>query len=497
MTDQPALWTLMVYMSGDNVLDNFAIESLKQLRDGAGKGVTVHYLFDPNYQDALPRIDSYDGNQKNTNASVFAGDATKKEGLAKALRGTNLRINTADPEVLTTFINSVTRPLHSPAGADDKNRHYGLILWGHGPELLLDADQPSKDRSGARVDGKYLTPAKLRLALKDAELPVRERPKAGLKPGEKAAGESFRKLDFIALDACSMSMVEVAAELQDYADFMIASQDDVPDQSFPYDKILSLLQNGGGARESCRQIPQEYKNAFQDYFPAPGPAVTNITLASLDLQNIKSITVPLKELAIELRRLAFSNEKARKAIIHARSASRDFVLGLFVDIDEFCLNLAKENLGNPLNSACERIHDALKAQDALILNNQTNEPDGKMRCHGLSIYLPYLTAEESKNIEESLTIGGTGLVTQVSKGGSTTNLHKSRAARIAETEKDLASLTRFNGETNWEDFIKYTWSYILAKEEPMELDLHYSAQQCMLNLLSLCEASSKSSGVAA
>jgi len=341
MTDQPALWTLMVYMSGDNVLDNFAIESLKQLRDGAGKGVTVHYLFDPNYEDALPRSDRYDGRQKNTNASVFAEGATKKEFLAKTSRGTNLPINTADPEVLTRFINSVTDLPHSPAGADDKNRHYGLILWGHGPELLLDADQPSKDKSRSRLDGKYLTPARLRLALKDAELPVRERSKAGLKPGEKAASEPSRKLDFIAFDACSMSMVEVAAELQDYADFMIASQDDVPDQSFPYDKILSLLKSGGGARESCREIPQEYKNAFQDYFPAPGPAVTNITLASLDLQNVKSITGPLKDLAIELRRLAFSNEKARKAIIHARGASRDFVLGLFVDIDEFCLNLAK------------------------------------------------------------------------------------------------------------------------------------------------------------
>src|SRR5262249_37672135 len=104
------------------------------------------------------------------------------------------------------------------------------------------------------------------------------------------------------------------------------------------------------------------------------------------------------------------------------------------------------------------------------------------------------------------TIGGTGIATQLSKGGSPTNLHKggsptnlhkSRAAWIAETEEDLASLELFNEKTGWKDFIKCTWSYILAKEEPMELDLHYSAQQCVLNLLSICEVASKSRGAAA
>jgi hypothetical protein len=491
MTNQ-ALWTIMVYISGDNVLDNFAIESLKKLRDGAGYGVTVEFLFDPNQENEPQRENSYDGTQP-MNASLFRELKNERTASQKGAPGV-APVNMAAPKTLKDFIDSV---IPRTDALNDANRHYGLILWGHGPELLFDAEQPPKNKSGAEPDGKYLTPAKLGLALREAKPPVGERPKVGLNPGEKAT-ESSSKFDFIAFDACSMSMVEVAAELQEYAEFMIASQDDVPDQSFPYDKILPLFWKGGDARDSCTKIPQEYKNAFRDYFPAPGPVI-NITLSCLNLQNIDKFTGLLRELSTELQRLAYASGDARKAIIRARSVSRDFVLGLYVDIYDFCQKLqAEENLDTDLKSICEKICIGLRDKGDLVLDNQTNEQKN-MQCHGLSIYLPYFTDEESEQIKESLTTtigGGAGIgnqMSQMSKGGSTTNLHKSRAARIKETEKDLASLTRFK---EWSNFIKCTWSYILEKEEPLKLKQHYSAEQCKLNLSS-CEASSKSSGVAA
>jgi len=497
MENNSQKWTIMVYISADSVLDNFAIESLKQLRSAAGGGVTVEVLFDPNEKKGgvAYRL-RFDGNQ-DMNASLFAGAKNRKTSLSKNEPGEIPPVDSADPETLKDFIDSVT-------GAYDANRHYGLVLWGHGTELLLDAEQPNKNRVGGRLHRTYLTPARLRVALARTKLLAL---KDGEMPGWKTAGESSKKLDFIALDACSMGMVEVAAELRDYVDIMVASQDDVPDESFPYEKILAQLKKTTRATEACRKIPPDYKDAFQDYFPAPGPAVTNITLASLNLQNIESVTVPLGKLAVALQGLAFDGEaskEARKAIIDARSVSRSFVLGLFVDIYDFCQNLEKkEHLGQELNSICKEICNALTVgsqENGLVLNNQTNE-QGEVRCHGLSIYLPYLTTEESTKIEESLTIGGTGIVTQLSKGGSpinlhksgsTTNLHKSRAARITETEQDLACLKRFNEKTGWKDFIKGTWSFILAKEESSELDLHYSGQQCAVNLLSICKASGKS-----
>src|SRR5262249_20332948 len=141
------------------------------------------------------------------------------------------------------------------------------ILWGHGIELLLDDDRRFDDfsqpvtgyvpstRLGTRpADGifvddseparRYLTAPNLSKALAATKLA-----KGNLKPnhpktladGLKSKDERKRTLDIIGLDACSMSMIEVASAVQDYTDFMIASQEDVPDVSFPYEKILKAL----------------------------------------------------------------------------------------------------------------------------------------------------------------------------------------------------------------------------------------------------------------
>ena len=44
-------WTIMVYISADHILANFAIDTLKQLRDSAGGDVVVIAKFDDNQQE--------------------------------------------------------------------------------------------------------------------------------------------------------------------------------------------------------------------------------------------------------------------------------------------------------------------------------------------------------------------------------------------------------------------------------------------------------------
>src|SRR5437588_189048 len=46
------------------------------------------------------------------------------------------------------------------------------------------------------------------------------------------------KFGIIGFDACNMSMLELACELPDYAECLIASQEEVSDFSFPYDKLM-------------------------------------------------------------------------------------------------------------------------------------------------------------------------------------------------------------------------------------------------------------------
>jgi len=67
MTNQSATWTIMVYLSADDVLANFAIESLKQLRDAAHKGIVVVAELEAEFAAKQPqdaRIYFFDGDAK-------------------------------------------------------------------------------------------------------------------------------------------------------------------------------------------------------------------------------------------------------------------------------------------------------------------------------------------------------------------------------------------------------------------------------------------------
>jgi hypothetical protein len=451
MTD----WTVMAYISADDVLANFAVESLKQLKRAAGDGVLVVAQFEASQERDVHQL-AFDGNG-NSNPSIESG----KIGSIPH------PVDMADPQTLTDFIDRASNEYAA--------RHYCLILWGHGYELLLEDDRASNAKNQSNGSGtRYLTTANLRKALESTQL-----------------AKQGKKLDILGIDACSLSLVEVATEIQNQVDFMIASQEEVPDASFPYEELLLRLRdkNRDDVKGICATIPKLYKQAYQDYLVAPGTGMKEITLSSLNLEKISAITDPLKKLADAL--LSSTSDSAlRNAIMEARRDARDFALGLFVDLSDFCHQLSTQNIPNhELKSACREVIDSISAdgKDSCVIANQTGEKQ-KKRCHGISVYFPYLADGEDERLRKSMVAGRTSLIDQLPllvKGG-TNILRKARSGTIRELEADFKHLRQFE-DTNWNKFIAQGWSLILAKEVPQELDLRYSAQQCALNLLSLYE----------
>ena len=440
-------WTIMVYISADDVLANFAIDSLNQFRRAVSDdGDIVMALFDPNNGSGEAFRYRFEGKNKDVPLSEIG---EKIETL-----------NMADPKTLTSFVKWASEPLKEP-----KDRNYCLILWGHGTELLLDRDPSIKGR-------RYLTPGKLKSAL------------AGTKFNEN------NRLDIVALDACSMSMIELASVLQDCVSFMIASQDDVPDVSFPYERILKELYGHGTDPEIvCRLIPKIYVESFRDYLVTSRNGVGEIMLSSLNLQKIEAITGPVSRLAGHM--LSSVADKAfGNAIVDARKISRDFVLGLFVDLYDFCDNLPKslddngcgdKEYSGDLKDACKQVREAIANEEYVIANEtRPNVHD----CHGVSIYFPYSFEEdENQQIKRLLGENQTGILNLPSlvKGGPG-NARKARNGRIEELEADFAQLPFFKDD-GWGAFIKQGWSRALARRFPDKLDLHYSAEQVVQNLL--------------
>ena len=245
-------------------------------------------------------------------------------------------------------------------------KHRCLFLWGHGYELLLNDDPASPPRGsqshcpsgngmketrrgenseGSSLDAasrNYLAPKNLKKALQDAK-------------------KSIGTLDMIGIDACSMSLVELAIELSDCGDFLIASQEDVPDASFPYDQFLLKLQgyDRNDVEGISTAIPRLYAQAYQDYVITHGTGMKEITLTSLRLKNVTTVTEPLSKLAKALLSSA-SDPVIQRTILAARKASRDFALGLFVDLRDFCLQLSVNLDDSELRSACQEVRHACR-----------------------------------------------------------------------------------------------------------------------------------------
>jgi hypothetical protein len=490
MENQPVKWTIMAYMNADNILANFAVESLKQLRNAASPNVRVIAEFADNqpdeHQQRKARLYLFDGQKRDQpiEASLLpAGDLT---GLANLSN-----VDMTHPDTLREFIDFATQNF----SAD----HYCLILWGHGIELLMDDDRrfataPTSDETliappaskateeALKDDGepaaRYLTIANLQTALDQSKLA----------PPKSASSASRTTLDIIGFDACSMSMIEVASAIQTYANYMIASQEDVPDMSFPYEKILKELA-GKDVKEVCALLPKLYQEEYRDYIATPGTGVKGITLASLDLSKASALAGPLRKLSLALSQASHVTEK-RKAIFSARKAAKDFVFGILADLGDFCgkLQTAFQQIDDgDVKAASKEVLAALAlGNDGFVLANQvaSNNPG---QCSGLSVYFPFRNQKDAtENMDEQLS-KGTGNRPLKSTGnrplkGTGNRPLKERVARIRELEADFSKREE-KGVKEWMAFIKQGWSAILAEKVGFELDYYYSAEQCAVNLV--------------
>ena len=473
MSDQEADWAILVYISADRVLTNFAVESLKQLKRAAGNGIIALAQMQGSTEKGAKRY-VFRGRDKHPKANLAASLRVNRE---KKIEPAPWPGGIADPRNLTQFIKWASKY---------KAKHRCLFLWGHGYELLINSDARTSAtdsaNSGSRAQGRknggrnYLAPISLKEAL-------------------EAANGSAGKLDIIGVDACSLSLLELASELRGSGDFMIASQGDVPDGSFPYEQLLLALKRDmkkkghdrGDVEAICKAIPKLYGETYQDYVIGPKTGISEITLTSVRLNNLARIEESLKRLATLLIGSRFDHS-VRQHVLDARKAARDFALGLFVDLRDFCLNLGKTVGDRELKAACDAVIAVIDGRDKkdCILANKTRGIRSK-KCSGLSVYFPYLSEKEMAQTEESLTAGATTMVDQVEllvKGG-TNNLLKARSVQIRQIEEDFESLKQFGEATGWSNFIKRGWSVMMAAEEPKELDQHYSGEQCARNLLSL------------
>ncbi len=503
----------MVYIVADGPLANFAVNSLKQLQAAADKGLGVVVAAQFAAPERKIRRLIFDGTD-----TTGAFDRNKGEA-SKLPADTDM----ANSNALADFIKWVHgRP------ECNQSEHYCLVLWGHGPELLFEPPVTSRKLGSVATASYSGSPT---AAVHSASPQIHEGKETSLyfTPVQlaNALRKAGKKIDIIGLDACSMSMIEFAYELSGLTDFMVASQEEVPDFSFPYSALLRRFgDHKATSEEVCKATIQAYEEAYADYIFNTDTDTAPVTLSALNLGKINTIANPLKSLVAVLKS-SRANQDVANAIYEARRQARGFVGGLFVDLCDFCDKLASESdrmqakpkqaggeastVFGQLIEACSRVSLAINppkhaATEGCIVANAGKHRDV---CHGLSLYFPYLQDDhDRKQVERHLVKGPGGDTIGKGPGGDTIGkgpggdtigknvsiintaatsvLYAVRREIIKNIEhyyKD--DQFKFAEEIDWYKFIVRDWSRILAEKEPDDLDLRYSAQQCAQNLLPL------------
>ena len=150
-------------------------------------------------------------------------------------------------------------------------------------------------------------------------------------------------LDIVGFDACFMSMFEMAYELKGLAKYMVASQEEVPDASFPYDKLVELFRTYGNDTEvTSKTRCTMHISALTRITSSAGARELNpVTLSALRLDKCDDLKEAVDNLASALL-AAPDDEDFRICSSRPARHSRDYAGGLYVDLYEFCSNLSKQ-----------------------------------------------------------------------------------------------------------------------------------------------------------
>jgi hypothetical protein len=378
-------WTFMVYLDADNNLERAGIEIFNKTASvdpSPRVNIVVQMDRNPGHNSTLGYDDRYGNWTDCKRFNVTKGMTPASENAVMNLT----EVNMGHPDTLKDFVNWTIS--NYPAS------YYFLVLWDHGIGCM-----------GVCFDFFNETgPLPYPDALSLPEI------------GQALSGLPA-VMDVVLFDACSMGMIEVAYQIEDYANVLVAPEG-LGWAPAPYDDYLSSLAGNSSMLPSvfARDVVTEYMEWCND-----DARIQNATMSAADLAQITGLTAAIDDFAIKL--------KANEILYHeqislARSLTEGYKgpygdqSGYYIDLYHF----AEQIHSSVLDDARMRDEEIRNAADQLMTTLESiiiiEEDKERPNSHGLSIFFP----DEKAKYDEY---------------------------------KDLYEETRFAEDTLWDEFVIY------------------------------------------
>ncbi len=343
-------WTIMTYMDGDNNLEGAAIDDIDEMELGGGSTDDINVIVQ------IDRIGGFDtSNGDWTGAKIYniVDDVTRDIDSSQLVDLGEVAMD--DPATLQNFIEYCF--VNFPAD------YYCLNLWDHGAGIFGACFDDTS------VGGGGLTINEIQTAI-------------------VAATTSYSEyIDIVSFDCCLMTVLELAYELRDVCDYLVASEDLIPWDGYDYEPLISKLISDPDMtpEDFCKMVVKQYGVQYI--------SEEATCLSAIDLSKIGPIMTHLNDLATNLS-FGLQNYNYKYQLYQVRSACRAFSGGSLVDIVDFCLKI--NNI--IINKKIETVTSALKeaVEDAVLSNWQHSSYSGS--AHGLTIFYPITDYQLPENV---------------------------------------------------------------------------------------------------
>jgi len=343
-------WTVMVYLDADNDLESAGINDINEM-EMVGSTTDVNIVVQA---DRIPGYDISNSDWTNTRRYYITQDSDPME-INSQFNDLG-ELNMGDPQTLIDFT--------SWAVANYPAKKYLLVIWNHGGGFRSPAytakDIAWDDTSG----GDRITMPELEYAL------------------SAISAQMGKKIDIIGMDACLMAMTEVAYQIKDYADILVASEESEPGDGWPYDTILAQLVSNPlmSPVQLAVDIVDRYIYSYPSY---------DVTQSAIDLIYIDTLATQLSDLALAI----MSDTLTPKDVyINAAYSSQYYGDPDFIDLYDFCSKVLIYSYNVQVKSIALSIQQTLI--NSVVINSNYNgwSVRGSM---GLSIYFPWYYAYNS------------------------------------------------------------------------------------------------------
>ena len=402
------VWTIMVYMAGDNDLSSSILSDFGEMEAAGSTGLV----------NVVVQIDTYGGTTKRL--LVKRGQSLLLDDLGEQ--------NMASPQTLKDFV--IWAKGHYPAS------RYALILSSHGDGLAKRLPGPPMERIQQRIlqddtDG-------VRCCLANALV-------------QQALEDTGIYFDILGFDASQMGQIETAYEFRNLSDVLIFSQETGQANGWDYTAILNGLEKNPLMRGDAlaKLIVDSYRSFYEGiFYPENNTPVEGryLTISSIRLgSSINQLAFEIDNLSgLLMAGLTGDDAETRGLLLDAIGEARDQAGELklnsltapYVYVDLFDLmnklmdSLKKRETGNSPFQIIEvdkKIETIITLKDKVILSEYHGV--ARPNAHGLS--LTFFKLPEALQYQ-----------------------HYYEISRLFDPYTGEGSQVQFFHDTRWDEFLK-------------------------------------------